>query len=429
MGTFGRGALAVSIMSLVGASACATTPPVTLPPSPVTFTTHVVDPALAGASFVVTADALPGQGTELVASAFGTPAGGPGAVNIYQRGANLDSWTKTPVVTAADNIRFPNEPAVADLNGDGRQDVVVPGGFFQCSFSGPGCGTITWFENTPSGYVRHDVLPPNQPNFYHRAVVVDFDGDGVTDIVTVGETFTTAVVEWFKGDANPAHPRFDPTPLIIGNGGGSLPEVRDVNGDGNLDVISAQYFASGRSFAWWERTADPSVAHPAGVFTDHTITSLTGGSFQVRAVPNLRGDNVTRWLATNHASTTFNGGSPESGVYELDPGVDPTQTWGVALRSQGIVSRPSGPTTLAPGTFDTGDIDGDGAVDVAVSGDGDARVFWMRQLPDHTFQTYVIADEMGQAGGGAVADLDGDGHADVVFSSYEKSVLKVYSVN
>ena len=106
-----------------------------------------------------------------------------------------------------------------------------------------------------------------------------------------------------------------------------------------------------------------------------------------------------------------------------------TQTWGVTLRSQGIVSRPSGPTTLAPGTFDTGDIDGDGAVDVAVSGDGDARVFWMRQLPDHTFQTYVIADEMGQAGGGAVADLDGDGHADVVFSSYEKSVLKVYSVN
>lgn len=426
MNSFARRSVAATVVAFTVIGASCAPPTVTLDPSPVTFAVHTVDAAVPGASFVIAADALAGHGDELVVSAFGKPVGGPGTVSIYQQGANLDTWTKTPVVTAADAIKFPNEATVADINGDGKADVVVAGGFFTCAFSGPGCGTLAWFEQTSSGYVRHDVVT-NSPEFFHRAVVVDFNGDGVTDLVTVGETFSTATVEWYQGSADPSAPRFSSTPHIIGYGGGSLPEVRDVNGDGRLDVISAQYFAQGRSFAWFERTADPSPANPAGTFVDHTITGVVGGSFQVRAVADLRGDGVTRYLATNHASTTFNGGSPESGVYELDPGADPTALWGVTLRSQGVSARPTSPQTLAPGTFDTGDIDGDGRIDVAVAGDGDARLFWMKQQADGSFKTYVIADNMGQAGGGAVRDFNGDGHADVVFSSYEQDVVRIYS--
>jgi len=405
-------------------------PPVVLPPSPVTFIEHTVDGSIGGPSFVSYADALPGGGTEVVVSAFGKPAGGPGTVGIYQRtGAGLDSWARTDVVTAADNIKYPNESTVTDLDGDGDQDVVVTGGFFQCAFSGPGCGTLAWFENTGGGYTRHDVLPPNQTNFFHKAIVVDFDNDGVTDLVTVGETFTTAAVMWFKGDANPLNPRFNGTPLVIGNGGGSLPEVDDVDNDGDLDVISPQYFAAGRSFAWWERTADPSLLNPTGTFVDHTITSVVGPAFEIRSVPNLKGDGVRRWVSTNHVNTTFNGGSPASGVYELDPASGVTNVWNANLLSQGIVARPSSPVSLAPGTFNVGDIDGDGDIDIAVSGDGDASLYWLQQQADHSFQTFKMDTDMGQAGGGSVADLDGDGFADVAFSSFEQDVVKIYSAS
>ncbi len=423
---FALGTVAV----VAAASACAPMAPVVLPPSPVTFIEHTVDGSIGGPSFVSYSDALPGGGTEVVVSAFGKPAGGPGTVGIYQRtGAGLDSWTRTDVVTAADNIKYPNETTISDLNGDGRQDVVVTGGFFQCAVSSSGCGTLAWFENTVGGYVRHDILPPNQTNFFHRAVVVDLDGDGVTDIVTVGEIFTDAAVMWFKGDANPANPRFGSTPLIIGSGGGSLPEVRDVDGDGDLDVISPQFFAAGRSFAWWERTANPTLLNPTGTFADHTITGAVGASFAIRAVPNLKGDGITRWVGTNHVNSTFNGGYLDSGVYELTPPVDPTGLWTPTLLSQGIVARPTSPVSLAPGTFDVGDIDGDGRIDIAVSGDGDANLYWLQQQADHTFKTFKMDTDMGQAGGGSVADLDGDGFADVVFSSYEQDVVKIYSAS
>ena len=425
----GRMALIGAVSTMGLAAACAPMTPVILPPSPITFTTHVVDPLLLGPSFVSYADALPGQGDEVIVSQFGKPPGGPGTVGIYQRtDATLDNWVRTEVVTPADGIRFPNEATVTDLDGDGDQDVVVTGGFFLCAVTPPftGCGTLAWFERTPGGYIRHDILT-NQTNFYHKAIIVDIDLDGIRDLVTIGETFTSAVVQWFKGDNSPN--RFQTTPRLIGYGGGSLPEVRDVDGDGDLDVISAQYFASGRSFAWWERTADPSLANPDGVWVDHTITSVPGPSFEIRFVEDLRGPGQDAWLATNHVNTTFNGGSPVAGVWELDPAGNPTGIWNATVISQGIVARPTGPTTLAPGTFNTGDIDGDGLIDIAVSGDGDPRLFWMKQLIDGSFQTYVMAEDMGQGGGGSVADLNGDGKADVAFSSYEQNVVKIYSAN
>jgi hypothetical protein len=96
--------------------------------------------------------------------------------------------------------------------------------------------------------------------------------------------------------------------------------------------------------------------------------------------------------------------------------------------SEGIESVPSSMFSVmgAPGIFGWGDVDGDGDIDIAVSGDGDKRVFVLEQVAPGEFATRVLAEEMGQAGGMKITDLDDDGNAEIVFTSYEQHVIHVY---
>jgi hypothetical protein len=105
---------------------------------------------------------------------------------------------------------------------------------------------------------------------------------------------------------------------------------------------------------------------------------------------------------------------------------DPKQTWTHQPISTGIQSRKSPPfgPQGAPGLFAWGDLDGDGRIDLVVSGDGDPNIYWLRQTAVGSFSTQVVAQNLPQAGV-AVADLDGNGTAEVVISSYEANKLIV----
>ena len=120
---------------------------------------------------------------------------------------------------------------------------------------------------------------------------------------------------------------------------------------------------------------------------------------------------------------------PPSVVSLLTPPSDPTQAWAHRPISEGIESRPPEGVSFqaAPGVFGHGDIDGDGDEDLALSGDGDDRVFWLEQTAPGTFATHVLATGFGQAAGGAVVDLDGDGRAEVLFTSDETGQLIVFT--
>ncbi len=440
---------ALSVVLVVLAASCASarsSAPDSPPPAPAPrcdpgrgdaaprdrFTRYTVDGAAFGPAFVDVGDVNGDGRADLVVTEFGpTSTDGShvavsvGRVVAFLQGSSLGCWHQVPIASDADALRFPNRPTIADVDGDGDLDVIVPAGFFVCAYA-PGvgsCGAVVWYENRGGGsaWARHDVIANGAGDDYTGVAFVDFDGDGVRDLVTTGEGTSGAHAVWIKGDGSPD--RFAKTTSAIGDGGGSFPVVRDVDGDGDLDVASAEYFMPNSSFAWFERTG-------ATAFVRHVANADSGKGFALDFVPNLFGDGVTRALATNHTNTSDGDPSAvESSVFVLDVPSDATKPWPATRVSSGVVSRPSQGRAMqgAPGMFGWGDIDGDGDVDVALAGDGDARTYWMEQTVPGAFAMHVIEASLGQAAGARVVDLDGDGRNELVFTGYEDNAVYVYA--
>ena len=72
-----------------------------------------------------------------------------------------------------------------------------------------------------------------------------------------------------------------------------------------------------------------------------------------------------------------------------------------------------------------GDLDNDGVIDLIVSGDGDPRVFWIEQVSPGKFQTRVLIQNLSQAGGMIITDIDGDGKNEAVVTGYDASKVLI----
>jgi hypothetical protein len=136
-------------------------------------------------------------------------------------------------------------------------------------------------------------------------------------------------------------------------------------------------------------------------------------------------------VGANHTNTSPSNDVPDtvdSAVYVFDIPSDPRQRWPRTQISKGITPLPNagGGMRLAPGVFGWGDLDGDGDIDIALSGDGDPRTYWMEQTAPGTFVMHVIEEKLGQAGGAQIVDVTGDGKNDLVFVGYEDSVVNLY---
>ena len=427
-----------------------------------TFTRRTIAVDLAGAAFVVAGDLTPGPRNELVTSSFGQMMFGPngpiipdaGSVTLFKSAekgnrphGNLRHWRAITIVDESEGITFPNRPTIADVNNNGRDDVIVPGGYFFDTYIGNSRGSITWWENRARGnkWVRHDVIT-DSPYSFHSVLFDDFTGDGINDIVTVGEDAGNPQdvedddIQTFLIPGN-RQKGFD-APIAISPGGGSLLSAYDVNADGRLDIVSPQFFGpvtlqplfvesardtSMASFVWFENLGD-------GNFEKHSIGIDQGPGFAMVPVPNLRGDGVLRWVATNHTNQNVPFPPfalyPEPAVYEFTPGEDPTQAWEVrTLSAPGDFPVEGGVGQAAPGFLATGDINGDGRIDIAVSGDGARGVFWLEQLADGSFVTHQFpaSEGYGQSGGPVVMDLNRSGTNEVVFSSFDENAVSIWA--
>ena len=364
-----------------------------------------------------------------------------GNYDIYWGTGKLNQWTKETLNIGGDNgISFPHPVKIADVNGDGINDIVSPSGFLACLTN---CGNIFWLEGTGTRnqWTKHEIVK-NNDHFFFDVSLVDIDGDGIDDILTNASKkgMTGGQDEqlmWFKGTTTAD--RFETTKRVISSGnGGPFPRFVDINGDNKKDIALAQFFNSdiskNGSFIWFEQIDTDN-------WTKHIIDNESGEGFMLEIIDDLYGDGVRRAVGVNHVNSADNASGPKEGVFIFDIPEDPTLPWTKKNIATDIKSRGSGflgmANQAAPGLFGYGDITGNGLIDFVVSGDGDSRVFWFEQNPAGTFTQHTLdgvagasngAGSFGQAGGMQIVDLDNDGKNEIVVTLYEDNKLYIYKV-
>jgi len=394
-------------------------------PDGIRFDAHIAAEIL-GAKYASTGD-LDGDGTaEIVVGAANniTEADIPyGTVTILTYGGDLDTWSEEQIISEADRVRSPNHPTLGDIDGDGQLDVVVATGSRYCEAveAVGACGGIVALLNNNGNFDRQIVIDRDL-HFYLSVDLADINGDGNLDIVTTGERLTLQVeearVRMWPGNGDGTFGAM----VELGSGLGPWTTVQDIDGDGDLDLMSGER-SSGDSFAWMENDG-------AANFTRHVISESFGKGFMIRFVDDLYGDGVTRALASNHTNTESpnNPDLYDSQLVAFEIPSDPTGQWSsYDTLTTDIVPPPDlglFPND-APGTFDWGDADGDGDLDILLAGDGDPTVYLLDQESPGQFTTRILRDNLVLSGGTVMQDFTGDGAVEFVTASYGTDAVYV----
>ena len=290
---------------------------------------------------------------------------------------------------------------VADVNGDGRPDLVAATGSAVGVLLGNGDGTFQVAVRYGSGGMEAVSV-----------AVADVNGDAKLDIVVANESTNTLGVLLGNGDGT-----FQPA-VPYGSGSHSFTYflvIADVNGDGKPDLVVADECtdhptcnsgAVGVLLGNGDGTFQAATIYPSG-----GVGSISGA--RSVAVADVNGDGRPDVLVANYFSGTVgvllgNGDGTFQAPVDYNVGFTPVRSVAVA------------------------DVDGDGLPDLLVSGDihigavQQGEVGYLLGNGDGTFQPVVTYSSGGNAAiSVTAADVNGDGQPDLLAANGEGNSVGV----
>ncbi len=315
-----------------------------------------------------------------------------------------------------------NSVVMADLNGDGKADLVVAGGSVLSVLLGNGDGT---FRGPVNSTAANTGLVTSLP------VMADFNGDGKPDLVLAYQDPSNSGgggVNVLLGNGDGTFQ--PPSPFTVGTTVSSL-VLADFNGDGNADIA---FGGNGGGLTLLLGKGNGIFQLPVSV----TLNGFSGGF----AAADLNGDGKADlvYVSFNGISTQLGNGdgtfqAPVStqgsvccspialvlGDFNGDGKVDvAVGSFGLLVflgNGDGTFQTSKGVTTgLSNLSVTTGDLNGDGYADLIVAGPGNA-ITELLSKGDGTFQTPIVVPTGGAAAGMAIGDLNSDGRADIAVAN------------
>jgi hypothetical protein len=286
----------------------------------------------------------------------------------------------------------PSTPTVADLNGDGKLDLVV---------INYGANSVSILLGNGNGTFQPAVQTFSTPNDPVVVRVADVNGDGKPDLVEAN--FTASGVSIFLGNGNGTFQA--PVNIAVGNYADTV-EVADVNGDGKPDLVTANFrYPNTGSLSVLLGNGNGTFQAPQNIPLSANPTFLS--------VLDVNGDGKPDLVAGTY-----------SGTYPNFVGQV------IVLLGNGNGTFAAGPSfTLGTNHFleSMADMNGDGKPDLVVEtylsagsnvnvllGNGDGT--FAAPLNTPVGQAFYFLD---------VADLNGDGRPDVITANYPSITLTV----
>jgi hypothetical protein len=310
----------------------------------------------------------------------------PSEVAWFRNNLNQNaSWEKFIIdsSTGVDPITNANGVVVADLDGDGYDDVAVASGMVTKLKGG-----VYWFKAPadPTGQWQRFELEEGTINSYFKIYTMDVNNDGMQDIV-VGGKGGAAI---FINPGNPALPGAVWQKINLPSDTGSSIYLDDLNNDGRSDIVNTLLYGN---VSWID------VLYESGQFTFNRtmIDPALDSAFDVNCL-DVNGDSKKDVLVTVFM---------EYYIYWYENPTNSGDPW-----IQHLITNTYSGTDIY-----TGDINRDGKTDFVGSGLWDLKISWFDYQWDNgqaLWTEHLIDDNINQPGDISLNDVDGDGDLDVV---------------